>query len=434
MGNPPAGRSRSAPGPAIAYIVEQFPSVWESFVTREMLMVEEMGFRVIPLALSAPEQEPVPSAARKLTTITIYCPPLVSAAMLFCQLAAAVRYPVGYFSALTLLLRLATQHPRHTRELVASLLTAGCFAARLSLRLRHIHCQFGGMPATVGMLLAEMLGLGYSVAFHTRDIFAGQAILVAHKIAEAEFVTVCTDYGLRRLLRQHQLVATDKIYLIYHGTDTFTFRPVTRQPSPEPLLLSVGRLVEKKGFPILLRACALLRRRGVDLRLCIVGDGPDKADLERQAAGLGLADYVQFAEPMPQERLCSLYAAADVFVLASVVAENGDRDGLPDVLVEALAMGIPTVASNLGAIPELIENEKTGLLARPGDPTDLADKLERAIYDEVWRDRVSRHGREKVLRQFDARRNLQVLGALFREAMAPPRRPTRSVQVADDGP
>jgi len=412
-----ASRAGPSTGPGVAYIVGEFPTISETFVLREMLAVEGLGFRVIPLALSKPQHEVVHRQARELAEVTIRRAAPLSGRSLLAQFAALVRYPIGYLSAAALLLRFALQQPRHTRELVSSLLTAGYFAVRMPRQVRHIHCQFGSMPATVGMLLAEIVGLGYSVSFHARDIFTREAILVAEKIAEAEFVTVCTDYGLNKLLRQYQLVASDKIYLVYHGVDTSIFRPVPLRAPGRPSLLSVGRLVEKKGFPILLRACALLRQRGVDLRLRIVGEGPDQVDLQRQATGLGLAEYVEFVGILSLERVIQFYAEADVFVLASVVAEDGDRDGLPNVLVEALAMGIPTVASDLSAIPELIEHEKTGLLAKPGDPEDLADKLERAIYDEELRDRLAAQGREKVLREFDAQRNVQVLGALFREAM-----------------
>ncbi len=171
-----------------------------------------------------------------------------------------------------------------------------------------------------------------------------------------------------------------------------------------------------QGHPSTLYALAThLRSRGAQFRLVIVGDGPQHRDLLRLAAGLGLQQTVEFRGVISRRDLIDLYHQADVFVLASVVAADGDRDGLPDVLLEALAMRIPTVASDISAIPELIEPHKTGLLATPGDVRDLADKLEIALYDEGFRERVSLLGREKVSKYFDVCRNTAALAKLFSE-------------------
>lgn len=179
------------------------------------------------------------------------------------------------------------------------------------------------------------------------------------------------------------------------------------------MVLAVGRLVEKKGFDILLRAAALARARGAQFELHFVGDGPEREDLERLASGLGLRDVVVFHGRMTQEELRPLYEQARVFAIASIVTADGDRDGIPNVLLEALAMGVPTVATNTGGIPELIEHEETGLLAKPGDPVDLSEQLERILYDEDLRERVRKAGRERVALDFDITRNIDGLITLL---------------------
>ncbi len=400
----------------IAYVLSEFPSVTETFILREMVALERQGFVIVPLALDRPEHEVVPDGVRQLAQHTLYAPRPLSLRAAIVQLLAIIQYPGGYFSALRLALGHSLRQPKEAREMMASLWRAGYFAVRLGRRVRHIHAHFATHPTTVAWLLAEITGRGYSFSMNARDIFTDEAIALGMKIAEAEFVTVCTEYGRRRLLNRHRLVAEGTLPLIYHGLDPGEFQPSSAAGRP-PIILSVGRLVEKKGYPYLLRAASILRSRGADFRLVIVGDGPMREDLVRMAAGLQLQDCVEFAGALPQRELRRLYAEAQVFAVASVVAADGDRDGLPNVLLEALALGIPTVASNISAIPELIEHQKTGALAAAGDPADLAEKLEMALYDEEFRSRVSMLGRQKVAKYFDANRNTAALGTLFSQVL-----------------
>lgn len=395
----------------------QFPSVSETFILREMLALPQHGFDVVPLSLQSPDEAVTHAEATELAQRTLYLPPLFSLRSAVAQLIAALRHPAGYLAALRIVISRSLRTPAEARQLVSSLLVAAYFAVKVGRSVRHIHGHFATKPTTVSWLLAEILGCGYSFSCHARDIFAGEALALPTKIAEAEFVTVCTDYVRQRLLRQHRLVAEGKLYLIYHGLDVNRFVPTSQLEVKPRVILSVGRLVEKKGYPFLLQAAGLLRSRGAEFRLIIVGDGPERQDLLRLSAGLGLQDTVEFPGALPQQQLVDLYNQASVFALASVVATDGDRDGLPNVLLEALATGIPTVASDLSAIPELIEPHKTGLLAVPGDARDLADKLEIALYDEEFRERVRLLGREKICRYFDITRNVSALAKLFSEIM-----------------
>jgi len=409
------GRLARAP---IAYVLGQFPSVSETFILQEILALERQGFAILPLALSRERPKVVHQAAQQHSERAIWAPPVLSLRCAVSQLIALLQYPGGYLVALRLALGRALQHPRQAREMLASLWRAGYFAVRMSRRIRHIHGHFAGPTTTVAWLLAVITGHSYSFSTHASDIFTDQAIALGLKIADAEFVTACTEYARQWLLKRHRLVAEGKLHLVYHGIDLSQFKPSDQPPSSPPLILSAGRLVEKKGFPYLLQAASILQSRGADFRLVIVGDGPMRPDLVRMAAGLQLRERVEFAGTLTQRELRGLYQQADVFALASVVAADGDRDGLPNVLLEALAMGIPTVASDISAIPELIEHQKTGLLAESGDPRDLADKLEMALYDEELRARVALLGRQKVSKYFDANRNADALSTLFAQVLS----------------
>jgi len=327
---------------------------------------------IVPLALRRDRTRAVSEANGWLAERVTYAPPTFSLRCAVSQFIALLRYPSGYLLALRLALGRIVGYPRQAREILASLVRAG-------------HAHGAGATTTVAWLLAVITGRSYSFAIGAGDIFAGEVPTLGLKIAETEFVTADTEYTRQWLVSRHRLVAEGKLHLVYDGIEPREFEPVDRPPGQPPMIMSVGELVEKKGFAYLLQAASIVQSRDGEFRLVIVGEGPMREDLIRRAAGLQLRERVEFVGELPPHQVRRLYQAADVFVLASVVAADGDRDGLPTVLLEALAMGIPTVASNISAIPELIEHQKTGLLAKPGDARDLADKLEMALYDEQLR-------------------------------------------------
>lgn len=410
---------RSERAGRLVYVLGSFPSLSETFILREMLELERRGFRLSILSLE-PGEDVVHGAAAELAERAVYRPSPLSPRSLLAGLVAAVLYPFGAMSAFLYTLGCIFRAPSAAGELARSLAAAAFFACALrGSRPRHVHAQFASVPATVGLLLAHMLETTFSVSAHARDLFTAEAVLMNRKMREAEFVAVCTRAGLEQLRRQHPVSSAGRLHLIYHGVDVVELMPLPRiEPSDEPpLILSVGRLVEKKGFPILLRAAAMLRREGIDFRLRIVGTGPDEPDLRRLTSGLALEDCVQFDGAIAHEKLIPLFRTADLFVLASVVASDGDRDGLPNVLLEALALGVPVVSTRVSAIPELIEHEETGLLANPGDPADLAAQMERLLFDEELRARVIERGRLEVVTRFDVKENVAKLADLFAEVM-----------------
>lgn len=399
-------------------VVGEFPSTSETFILRELLALQRNGFDLSVLALSRTVEEPHADAAG-LMDLCMWAAPRASARSLGRQLLAVLRRPSGYLSAVVFVLRRALRQRRALRELVGALLCAGDLAASRGCRgLAHIHAQFCSRPATVGLLLAEMLGVTFSMSCHARDIFTTEGQLVGEKLAEAEFATVCTRHGLERLQRQYQLAAGGNLHLVYHGVDPSRFMPPLERPAGPAVVLAVGRMVPKKGFDILLRAAALARSHGAEFELHFVGDGPELEDLERLASGLGLRDQTVFHGRLTQEDLLPLYERASALCCASIVTEDGDRDGIPNVLLEALAMGVPVVATTTGGIPEVIEHEHTGLLARPGDAAALAEQLERILYDEELRDRVRKAGRERIILDFDITRNIDRLVALLQKYVA----------------
>jgi len=282
-----------------------------------------------------------------------------------------------------------------------------------------VHAQFASVTATVAWMLAELVGLSLSISCHARDIWTSEASLLPEKLRESEFVTVCTQAGYDRLQGAYPLAVGPKLHLVRHGVDVTEFHPSARQPQEPPLVLAVGRLVEKKGFDVLLRAAAELRERRLEFGLSIAGEGPLRPRLEAMVADLGLAGTVALEGALPMEEVRALYGRAAVFVAPSVVAGDGDRDGLPNVLLEAGAMGLPIVAAATSAIPELIVDGETGLLVEPRNVSQLADRIAQVLADPALAASLGTAARAAVAAAYVLDRNAALLEALFRQVASP---------------
>ena len=304
-----------------------------------------------------------------------------------------------------------------------------CFhqAVYLARRLRradntigHLHAHFAHDPTLIALLTHQLTGISFSFTAHARDLYQIPRQALVDRIAAATAVITCCSANLLYL---HQVVPRDqrgKVQLIHHGVDLDRFRPPTdRVPDRDrrPLILSVGRLVEKKGFPDLLRACALLTHTGRRFRCAIYGDGPLRPQLTALIAALGLSDTVMLAGERPQHELVAIFQSAAMFVLAPFVTGDGDRDGVPNVLVEAMACGLPVVSTRAAGVPDLVRHEHNGLLAEPRDPSDLARQLGRLIDDGAIRTRLGDATRATVTAQFDERAAAAQIATLFDQTM-----------------
>ncbi|MEI6501391.1 MAG: hypothetical protein WCP21_10255, partial [Armatimonadota bacterium] len=252
----PRGRAAGGAGRArLVYVLGEFPSISETFILREMIALENMGFQLLPLSMEQPEEGPVHEEALRFVSRTLQRPPPFSSASFSGLLRTFLQRPLGLMSAILFTLRQLLGHPRCARELASAFMAAVYFASRLNARdARHVHAHFASYPGTVGMILAEVCGSSFSLSCHAQDIFGTKTILLPLKLGEADFVTVCTQYGLERLQRLHTLSSSDKLNLVYHGIDVSRIEHAPHVEYPLPLILSVGRLVEKKGFPFLLQA------------------------------------------------------------------------------------------------------------------------------------------------------------------------------------
>ncbi|ETN93142.1 Glycosyltransferase KanE [Gammaproteobacteria bacterium MOLA455] len=287
-------------------------------------------------------------------------------------------------------------------------------------RVSHIHSQWINSCGTVGMYAAWLLGKSFSFTGHAADLFRERCAL-KDKIARAEFIVCISSFHRDFYIAEG--ADPDKLMINYCGIDTSQFSPIcTTDPDVEksqgrPLrLLSAARLVEKKGFKYLISACKTLAEKGVDFECVIAGDGPLLNQLEEQIVQHNLAGRVSLTGlPLLQEDIPNFMRSGDIYCLPCVWASDGDVDGLPQMLMEAMACGVPVISTRLVGIADLIEDGKTGLLAEPNDADDLSEKIGRLISDKSLRDRFSESGREKVKSEFDLSHCLESLLNKFRQ-------------------
>ncbi len=270
----------------------------------------------------------------------------------------------------------------------------------LRAKVAHLHAHFINEPAGVAELVHLLTGIPYSVTAHAKTSICRPAELV-RKMAKAKFIVTCNDYNRRYLTPDGRRCADIKIY---HGLDARLFQAdAAVYPSAEAsLVLSVGRLRPKKGFHCLVDACGLLKIGGHEFRCMIAGYGPLRGELETRIAKLGLEDTVSLTDMLTQGEVIALYKQASLFVLPCRITADGDRDGIPNVLAEAMAMELPVVSTNIAGIPELVEHNRTGILVRPEDPVELAAAIARLLDQPQLREELGKAGRERVCQMFAA--------------------------------
>jgi glycosyltransferase involved in cell wall biosynthesis len=282
----------------------------------------------------------------------------------------------------------------------------------------HVHGYFMNLPGVVAMLAARSTGRPFTLAGHARDVFvdAGPLRLM---IGSAKGVVACNQDAAIHLRERAGTRLASKVHLIPHGIDTQQWLYDVEADFGEedvPRIAAAGRFVEKKGFRFLLEACHLLRERGCAFRLILAGDGPERTTLEAVLRRRDLFDCVEMPGWLSEERLRRTFRQARLLAVPSVKAADGDRDGLPNVVLEAAACGLPCVASELPGLISFVRHGETGLLVDPRSSTALASAVERLLTNGELRDDLGRQARLEIESRFDLSQNVDQLIALFREA------------------
>ncbi|MBI4355951.1 MAG: glycosyltransferase [Candidatus Omnitrophica bacterium] len=392
----------------LGVVVSQFPELHETFITRELAALRDAGVVLRIYSLKRCRDRFIHAEAQTLLSCTVYLP-WDQVRVWWRAAVELARHPWQAATTLGWTLRHHAWPPRT----VAKALVVWVQAMALARQMRRdgvarLHAHWATMPATAAAIAARWLRLSWSFTAHAWDLFVPNPSLAA-KVRLADRVLTCTAYNRAHLARICP-DAQDKMLLNYHGVDLARF---TRAPAAAsagaPLLLSIGRLVETKGFDTLLEAYHRLRRRGVAFRAVIIGEGPGHRRLQRQIEAFGLADSVELRPVAGQEALRQWYADAFAFVLPCAVARNGDRDGIPNVILEAMAMGKPVISTTISGVPEAVQDQHTGLLVPPARPDLLADVLAWLLERPQLAQVMGQEGRRWVERHFDDRIHAQRL-------------------------
>jgi len=394
----------------IGYLLGAFPLVSERFLLRELAELDRRGLPLSVYALQRRKGGPTPPEAEAFRERVRYTPPLIS----WRAARAAARrawHPASYLGTKAMMAGLIVRSVSLAPRAIPNLAAAEYMADDMARAgVTHVHAAFASQPALIGLLAARLLGLPFSFAGHARDVFVRPQVL-PQKIAAARFANLCTEHAashLRALCPEHAA----KIHTIYHGLDAEALPSGERRPTDPPTILAVGRLVPKKGFEHLVRACHWLAQAGIGFRCVIAGGGPLRRGLETAARKLGLTQLT-ITGMLPPDGVEALYGRASVFVSPSVIASDGDRDGLPNVVLEAMAWRLPVVGTDVGGIPEAVAHEQTGLIVPPNNATALSEAITRLLIDRSLAERLGDAGRRLVVERFSIRSNIEPLLRLF---------------------
>jgi colanic acid/amylovoran biosynthesis glycosyltransferase len=435
----------------LAFILGTFPALTETFIAGEIEALRGIGVTVELFALRQPRPRPPAGPGAALAAETCYSPSLLSGVLWRANGRAFRRAPRRYLTTAAAVLARTALNPIYCLKSVGIFLMAAFFAERMrERRIRHVHAHWANYPATAAYVVSRLLDIPYSFTAHAYDATLIRS-MVREKLRRAALVVTCTGWN-REWLGRLEPAARAKIFLSYHGVtlETLGGRPASAQPTREFQIVSCGSLYPRKGFGDLLEACRILRQRGRTFRCRIIGEGPERRRLERYLRRHTLGDTVELLGARPHGETIDHYRMADLFVLPCVtdylgwselltdpvlVLQVGPAipvrpitDGIPNVLVEAMAVGVPVVSTPVAGIPELIEDGRTGVLVPERDPGALATAIERLLDDPDQRRQLAAQARQRVLRDFDRSKNIHDLVRIF----ASDSRHGRSVRALDD--
>ncbi|MGF1446872.1 MAG: glycosyltransferase [Pikeienuella sp.] len=395
--DPAAIERPASSAPPLAVVVKGYPRLSETFIAQELKALEDRGFRFDIWSLRAPYDDRTHPIHGQIRADRRYLPEYLHAAPLRVLRGLAAARPLpGFWSALRLWLRDLRRDL--TRNRIRRFGQACVLAAELPPQTRFLYVHFLHTPASVARYAGVMRGLGWGVSAHAKDIWTTPDWEIAEKLADTAFAVTCTAAGAAHL----NALAPERtrVTLAYHGLDLSRFPPPPERDTAGPFeILSVGRLVAKKGYDDLLAALARLPA-WLDWRLVHIGGGKLSGQLAAEAARLELSARIDWRGKRDQTEVVAAMRAADLFVLPAKTAADGDRDGLPNVLMEAASQALPILSTRHSAIPEFLPDDRYGLLVPPGDPAALATAIAELAADPERRHAMAVQARARLVAEF----------------------------------
>jgi len=443
VATPPAPDPPARTSMRVGYVMSRFPRLTETFILYEILALKRRGVQVDihPLLrerktrvhpdgasvlrkavdlLSREEREVVMHPDARPLLPQVHYSPLLTWGIAATNLRQLVRGPRAYLAALLAIVRHNLGSPNYLLGGLATFPLAISIGDKLRRSgATHLHAHFANHPAAAAFVINRVFGIPYSFTGHGADLQVDQHMLT-EKVEAASFVRVISEDGRQFVATHTSPSSSTRLVVVPCGIDTASFdgdAAADRIGTP-PTLLCVATMYEVKGHPYLFEACARLVAAGRDLRCLLVGDGPDRGTLEQEVARLGLGERIIFLGQRVRTEIVALMHQADVLVVPSIPTSSGRREGLPVVLMEGMAAGLPVVASAISGIPELVEHEVTGLLVPPKDSEALANAIGRLLDDQELRRSIIAGARGRVRGEYDLDVISAKLTGLFEEHAA----------------
>lgn len=393
----------------IAYVMSRFPVLTETFILYEMLALQERGVQVevYPL-LHEPGTVVHPEAAPMIERA--HYRPFLSIKILRANWQMLRSKPKAYARVLLEVLRGTWGNANYFLGGICIFPKAVAFAVEMQAEgIDHVHAHFSNHPVTTALIINRLSGIPFSFTAHGHDLHINP-VMVGEKTSAAAFAVTISEYNRKLMCELCGETAAAKIHVLHCGVDAsrFVLRPA-HTANGSVRIACIAALIEVKGLPYLLDACAIIKQRGVHFHLDIVGKGPDRPQLEKQIAELGLQQHVRLCGPVTYQEIAQLLSQADIAVQPSVWTKRGQREGIPVALMEAMATGVPVIASRLSGIPELVQDGCCGLLVPPRDSVALADAMERLARDPQLRQAMGVAGHKKVMAEFNRELNAERL-------------------------
>ncbi|GAB4534125.1 MAG: glycosyltransferase family 4 protein [Anaerolineae bacterium] len=404
----------------VAYLLTRFPYLTETFILREMLELRNLGVDVRVFSVLPPLPTPVHRQVQEMMPYVHYSPYLLSVRLILAQLHFLLRSPLVYLGALVRAVWQTVSEPSVMFRVLMIFSKSVFFAKQMQdLEIDHIHAHFVWINGIAAQIASDLTGITFSLHPHAFGLFMRDQKSVRRQLELADGIVTVSEYHRQYIAKLCPRWSPEDVRIVHYGLDTREFTPA-HVPAQDGTvrIISVGSLIEKKGHEYLVDACARLAEKGYSFHCTIVGHGQLRSQLEGQISRQGLQDHVSLVGARTQEEVKDLYRHSDIFVLACVVAKSGDVDGMPNVLLEAMAMQLPVVTTPVTGIPELVHHEETGLLVPERDADALAAAIERLINDETLRHRLGQQGRQAVLSGFDIRHSAAQLATAFQEFRA----------------
>lgn len=397
----------------IAYIISRFPKLTETFILREMIELKNQGQNIIIFPLIKEKHSVYHNEVSQLKTNT-YFTPFISLQILSANFYYIANYPSKYIRTLWTILK---GNFGCANLFIGAIVffPKSVYIARLSKEygIRHIHAHYATHPALAALVISELTGITFSFTAHAHDIFVHKNML-DEKINRAQFVVTISQFNKNYLLKLFPDTPPDKIKIVDYGIELDRYQSdYSSNKRKNFSILCVASLQPYKGLQYLIKACFLLKKRIGPFVCNIIGEGKQKKYLDTLISDLDLEDCVHLLGGKRQDVVTELMKEYDIFVLPSIIADNGQMEGKPNALIEAMACGLPVVSTNISGIPELVEDGVTGLLVSPREERALADAIVKLNRNETLRKDMGKRGRERVATGFEIKTNVEKLSYLF---------------------